>query len=174
MPHWSNPVVYLLLPPSAMRGLRCLPGLCILILLTACAGESPSPEAQLRAVIEAGEVAVESRDLGATMELVDPDYRDSRQRDWHQLRGLVAGYFFRHPSIYIIGKIEGIEFIQPERAKVVMFAGLAGSPQEAAGPLAGWRGNLLRLELEFKQQAGETWRLQSADWRPATREDFAL
>jgi hypothetical protein len=144
-----------------------------MLILAACGAEPPSPEAQLRATIEAGAKAVESRDLAAAMELVDPDYRDSRQRDWHQIRGLLAGYFFRHHSIYVISKIDQIEILESDKANLVVYAGLAGSAQEAAGPLGGWRGNLLRLDLEFRRHDEEEWRLASADWRQATREDFA-
>lgn len=144
----------------------------ILILLAGCGSEPSSPEAQLRALLEAGEAAVESRDLTAAMDMVDPDYRDSGQRDWRQLRAMLAGYFFRHPTIYVISQIDRIEMVQPERAHIVLFAGLAGSAQEAAGPLTGWRGNLLRFELEFRRHGEEEWRLTSAAWRSATREDF--
>jgi hypothetical protein len=143
-----------------------------LALLWGCGRELPSPEEQVSAVLEAAELEVESRDLAAVMERIDPAYQDHRQRDWRQLRALLAGYFMRHPSIYVISKVDRLEMVQPDRARVVLFAGLAGSAQEATGPLNGWRGNLLRLDLEFKQHEGETWRLLRADWRPARREDF--
>jgi hypothetical protein len=142
-------------------------------LIASCASESLSPEERLRATLEAGEREVEARELSAVMQRVDPGYRDDRQRDWRQIRALLAGYFFRHPSIYVISQIERIELLQPDRASVVLFAGLAGSAQEAAGPLRGWRGNLLRLDLEFKRQDEETWLLVSADWRSVTRDDLS-
>jgi hypothetical protein len=141
--------------------------------MAACGHEPISPEEQLRAVLEAGEREVEARELSAVMELVDPDYRDEHQRDWRQMRALLAGYFFRHPSIYVISQVERIEIHQPDRASVVLFAGLAGSAQEAASPLSGWRGNLLRLDLEFTRRDEETWLLVSAAWRPVTRDDLA-
>ncbi len=144
----------------------------VLALLAGCGSTPPSPEVQLRSVLEAGESAVEARDLAAAMKLVDSDYRGADQQDWRQLRAMLAGYFFRHPSIYVISQIDRIEIIRPGRAHVVLFAGLAGSAQEAAGPLSGWRGNLLRLDLEFTLHDEEEWRLMSAAWRPATREDF--
>jgi hypothetical protein len=143
-----------------------------LALLWGCDREPPTPEEQVRAVLEAAELEVESRDLAAVMARIDPDYLDARQRDWRQLRALLGGYFIRHPSLFVISQIDQLEIVQPDRARVVLFAGLAGSAQEAAGPLSGWRGNLLRLDLEFKQHEGETWRLLRAAWRPARREDF--
>jgi len=154
---------------------RLMTGLLAVVLLCSlpgCGSEPPSPEQQLRALIGEAETAVESRDLAAAMALVDPQYRDDRQRDWRQLRALLAGYFFRHPSIYVISQVDRIEVPQPDQARAVVFAGLAGSAQEAESPLAGWRANLLRLELQFSRPDGEDWRLASASWRPATREDF--
>ena len=141
--------------------------------LSACSDEPASPEQALRAVLEAGEQAVEARDLMAVMERVDPDYRDDRQRDWRQLRALLAGYFFRHPDVYVISQVERIEILQPDKAEVVLFAGLAGSAQEASGPLSGLRGQLLRFDMTFRQVEAEDWRLLTASWRPVTREDLA-
>ncbi len=144
----------------------------LLCLLSGCGEEPPPPEEQLRALITAAETAVESRDLGAAMELVDPNYTDERQRDWRQLRALLAGYLFRHTSIHVISQIDRIEITQPDRANAVVFAGLAGSAQEADTPLAGWRANLLRFELQFSRPDEGEWRLASAAWRQASREDF--
>ncbi|MEJ2394907.1 MAG: hypothetical protein P8Z77_09005 [Candidatus Thiodiazotropha sp.] len=149
-----------------------LVALLVMLLFSGCSGEPLSPEAQLRALLAAGEMEIESRDLSAVMERVAPDYLDARQRDWRQMRALLAGYFLRHPSIFVISQIDRIHIIEPGRAQVVVLAGLAGSAQEAAGPLGGWRGNLLRLDLTFKRNADEAWQLTGADWRPATREDF--
>jgi hypothetical protein len=155
-----------------LRLFRLVPVALPLLLLWGCGGEPMSPEEQLRAVLAEAEAEVESRDLAAVMERIDPDYQDQRQRDRRQLRALLAGYFFRHPSIFVISQVDRLEIVPPDRAKVVVLAGLAGSAQEAAGPLSGWRGNLLRLDLEFKLHEGQAWRLFRADWRQAEREDF--
>ncbi len=172
-PHRPGRITLWRLPVALAGGIvRWLGLLTVALLLSACAGEPPSAEAQLRALLEAGEAEVEARDLAALMERVDPAYRDSHQRDWRQLRALLAGYFFRHPAIYVLSRIDRIEIEQPDRARVVLIAGLAGSAQEAAGPLTGWRGNLLRLDLQFRQHDEGVWQLIQADWRSARREDF--
>lgn len=141
-------------------------------ILVGCSDTPLTPEAQLAGLIDTAELAVEERDLAAVMELVDPQYLDTRQRDWRRLRAMLAGYFLRHPSIYVISKVDRIELLGEREAEVLVFAGLAGSAQEDAGPLTGWRGNLLRLDLVFRRNDDEIWRLHQADWRPATREDF--
>ena len=146
--------------------------LLMLLLLVACSDEPVTPEQEVRAVLAAGELEVEERDLLAVMERIDEEYLDEKRRDWRQLRAMLAGYFFRHPDIYVISQIDHIEIPQPGRAEVVLFAGLAGSAQEAAGPLSGLRGNLLRLDLTFRRKEADDWRLLSATWRPVTREDL--
>lgn len=150
------------------------PVLLALALLTLCGcGRAPeTPEDQLRQLIQEAEAAVESRHLSDLTVLIDPAYTDAEGRNFYQLRGMIAGYFFRHPSIFVISRVDRIELTGDAAAKVLLYAGLAGSAQEAAGPLSGWRANLLRFELDFRRNAAGDWRLHSADWRPATREDF--
>jgi len=147
--------------------------LAILMLLFGCGGEPESPETRLRGLIGEAEAALESRDLARVMEFVDPAYRDEQGRDRAQLRGLLAGYFLRHPSIHILSKIDLLEIRAQDDAFVLAYAGVAGSPQEAEAPLSQWRGRLLRLELDFKRDDEGEWRLRKAAWRSARREDFA-
>lgn len=146
--------------------------LLLLGILAGCGDEPVTPEVALTRLIEAGEEAVEVRDLSSAMALVDPEYSDARGNGWPQLRGLLAGYFIRHPSIYVISKIDRIELVSDREADVLVYAGLAGSAQEASGPLTGWRGNLLRLDLGFILNDDGDWLLQRAAWRSARRDDF--
>jgi len=55
--------------PSNYTGLAVVG---VMLLSWGCGG-GDSPEAQVRAVIETGEVAAEERDLSALMDLVSPD-----------------------------------------------------------------------------------------------------
>jgi hypothetical protein len=143
-----------------------------LLLFSACGGEPASPEQELQIVLEAAELEVEARNLPALMQRVDPDYTDAGQRDWRQLRALLAGYFLRHPEIYVISQVERIDITQPGQAQVVLFAGLAGSAHEAAGPLSGLRGRLLRFDLSFRRVSADDWLLQRAAWRRIRQEDL--
>ncbi|MCU7907548.1 MAG: hypothetical protein KZQ71_01855 [Candidatus Thiodiazotropha sp. (ex Lucinoma aequizonata)] len=52
-------------------------------------------------MITDGEAAIESRDLSAVLEMVDPRYLDKQQHDYHQLRVLLPGCFLRYRSIHI-------------------------------------------------------------------------
>ncbi|MCU7849971.1 MAG: hypothetical protein KZQ89_18670 [Candidatus Thiodiazotropha sp. (ex Lucinoma kastoroae)] len=144
------------------------------MLVIGCSSEPTDPEQQLRTLITDGEAAIESRDLSAVLEMVDSRYLDKQQRDYHQLRALLAGYFLRHRSIHIISRIERIEIEPGGIAQVTLYAGLAGSPQEDAMPLSQWRGDLIRLQLHVVLSDDEAWRVRDADWRLAHPSDLVL
>lgn len=146
--------------------------LTIPVLLLGCDAGLESPEERLKALIAEAETALEARDLPRVMEFVDPAYEDEGGRDRAQLRGVLAGYFLRHPSIHILAKVDRLEIRTGEEAFVLLYAGVAGSSREAEAPLSQWRGRLLRLELDFKRNEAGEWRLRRARWRSARREDF--
>jgi hypothetical protein len=87
---------------------------------------------------------------------------------------MLLGYFMRHKSVHILSKIDQVDLLSDHEAAVVLFAGLAGSPQEAEMTPPQWRGDLLRIELFFKLNDDNEWRLQMAEWRRAAAEDFSL
>ncbi|MES9816858.1 MAG: hypothetical protein ABW155_09420 [Candidatus Thiodiazotropha sp.] len=158
-----------------MKNKRSLGILLIIVSLLSvgCSDTPLSPEEQLRNVISEAETYLESRDLSSAMTFVDPAYRDESGRDFRELKAMLLGYFMRHKSIYIISTIDQIDIRSENQAEVVLFAGLAGSPQETEMTLSQWHGELLRLKLMFTR-GDDDWRLQMAQWRRATPQDFAL
>lgn len=143
----------------------------IALVILGCSDSAVSPEAQLRQTISEAETSIKARDLSASMAFIDAGYQDQNGFELRQLRAMLAGYFLRHKSIFMLTKIENLEIVDEDKAKVLLFAGLAGSPQENAPSLAAWRGDLIRLELKFIQQ-DDDWLLTQADWRRAGPEDF--
>ncbi|MES9993624.1 MAG: hypothetical protein ABW098_16865 [Candidatus Thiodiazotropha sp.] len=149
--------------------------LLFLTLLTAGCSEQPlSVEQQLQQLLSQAETHLESRDLSSAMGFVDSAYSDSEGRDFRALRTMLVGYFMRHKSIHILSKIDQIELLASGDAQVVVFAGLAASPQALERGLSQWRGDLLRLQLLFVQHNEGEWLLRTAQWRRARPEDFAL
>lgn len=138
----------------------------------ACSERPLSAEEQLRGLLSKAEADLEARDLDAAMASVAPTYEDSAGRDYRALRTLLFGYLLRHKSIHILSKIDQIELVSDTQARLVVFAGLAGSAQEAETVLSGWRGELLRLRLQFEKSREGEWYLHSAQWRRATPQDF--
>lgn len=143
------------------------------LLLAACGDAPLSPEAQLSHILEKAERHLEARDLSSAMSYVDPGYQDKSGRDFRALKGMLLGYLMRHKSIHILSKIEQIVLLSENEAEVVLYAGLAATPQEQDARLSQWRGDLLRLELRFKH-SDDDWLLQAARWRRAMPEDFTF
>jgi hypothetical protein len=145
----------------------------ISLFLAACSDSPPSPQEQLRNILSEAETFLEARELSSVMAYVDPDYQDRNGRDFRALRAMLLGYFIRHKSIYILSKIDEIVLRNENEAHIVVFAGLAGNPQEKDLSLSQWRGDLLRLQLQFKRRDND-WLLQTAEWRRASPQDLAF
>ncbi|MBT2969508.1 MAG: hypothetical protein KME56_09455 [Candidatus Thiodiazotropha sp. (ex Ctena orbiculata)] len=139
-----------------------------------CSDQPLTVEEQLKNLLNQAVAHLEARDLSSAMDFVDPAYSDKDGRDFRSLKTMLVGYFLRHKSIHILAKIDQIELLSEGDAEVVVFAGLAGSPQEVELGLSQWRGDLLRLKLLFVQQRDGEWRLRSAEWRRAAPQDFSL
>jgi hypothetical protein len=145
----------------------------ISIFVGGCSDTPLSPEEQLRNILGEAETHLEARDLSSVMAYVDSGYQDKSGRDIRALKAMMLGYFMRHKSIYILSKIDEIVVHSEHEAGIVLFAGLAGAPQEQEMPLSQWRGDLLRLQLQFKRR-DDDWLLQTAEWRRVTPQDFAF
>ncbi|MEW8400339.1 MAG: hypothetical protein AB2717_06545 [Candidatus Thiodiazotropha sp.] len=159
---------------SSPSRLAALLPLLISLMYGGCSDRPPSVEEQLQQLLNQAETHLEARDLSSAMAFVDPAYSDGDGRDFRALRAMLVGYFLRHKSIHIISKVDQIELLPEGDAEVVVFAGLAGSPQQVEQGLSQWRGDLLRLKLLFVAQGDGEWRLRSAEWRRAAPQDFSL
>jgi hypothetical protein len=138
--------------------------------LAACS-DPETPEEQVRALIDAGEEAVEGRDVSAVLELVSPDFRDARARDRDALRRLLAGQFLTHPSIHLLVQTDEIRFPAPERAEVLLYVAMTGTRVDSAAALAGVDADLYRLDLELAL-ADDAWQVTGGAWRRVTAADF--
>jgi hypothetical protein len=141
------------------------------LFVTACSDTPLSPEQQLSNILNEAETYLEARELTSAMAYVDPGYQDNSGRDFRALKALLLGYLMRHKSIHIFSKVDTIVIHAENEAEVVLFAGLAATSQQQDVTPAQWRGDLLRLELQFKRR-DDDWLLQTAQWRRATPLDF--
>jgi hypothetical protein len=141
------------------------------LLLSGCSGQGASPEEQIMALLERAETAVENRSLSDAAELISPAYRDQAGRDRRGLKQLLLGYFLRNQSIHVLKQVRRIDLQEADRARVVLFAGVAGQRPGEATSLQQWRGDLVRLEAELILDDGE-WRLVAASWRRASQGDL--
>ena len=157
-------------PVKPARAVRLLLAALAALALFACS-DPGTPEEQVRALIDAGEEAVESRDVSAVLDLVSPDFRDARERDRDALRRLLAGQFLTHPSIHLLVQTDEIRFPAPDRAEVLLYVAMTGTRVDSAAALAGLSADLYRVDLELAL-FDDAWRVTGGAWRRVTAADF--
>ena len=141
------------------------------LLLSGCGGEKQTPEARIRALIGAGEAAVESRDLSRVLELISEDYRDDRGLDLQEVKRIIAGQFLIHQSIHLLVQTEEIRLLSPTRAQALTYVAMSGASIDSPDDLLGLRADLYRFDLELEIE-DDDWRITGGQWRRATVADF--
>ena len=140
--------------------------LAVMLLAGAC-GSRETPEARVRAVIDAGEAAAEARDLSALMELVSPAYRDERGSDADELKQYLRGYLFTHQSVQLLTRVESVEFPYRDFARVRLTLGTLGR-ESAAATAFDVAADVNEIVLELALEDDE-WRVVRAAWQSARR-----
>ena len=130
--------------------------------------QSGTPEAQVRAVIAAGEQAAEARDLSGLLEHVSAAFLDEHGGSRDDLKQTLRGYFVAHQSIALLTRIDSVEFPYRDLARVRVTVGTLG--REAAEATAfELAADVNEIVLELKLEDDE-WRVVRAAW-PSTRRD---
>ena len=130
-------------------------------MLAGC-GREESPEAQVRAVIVAGEVAAEARDLAGLLEHVSPAFRDANGGGPDELKQSLRGYFVMHPSVHLLTRVASVEFPYRDYARVQLEVGMLGRETAGAASLdlaADVKEIVLELALE-----DDEWKVVRAAW----------
>jgi len=132
------------------------------VLVAAC-GRPETPEEAIRAMVEAAEQAAEGRDASGLVALVADEYRDGSGNDAEGIRRYLRGYLLAHQSVHLVTRIEEIELVGNELARVHATVGMLGREAAADSPLE-LAGEVLELELRLALEDGE-WKVTRADWR---------
>jgi hypothetical protein len=132
-----------------------------LALLSGCADEA-SPEQQVRAVIEAMELAAEQRDVGELMQHISDNYRDAQGQDRTEVSRYVRGYFVVNQSVHLLTRIESLEFPAPDEARVKLQVGMAGREGEPGA--AGFTADVHNFDVVLVRE-DDAWKVSYADWR---------
>jgi hypothetical protein len=130
------------------------------VLLTACSDQA-SPEQQVRAVIDAMEVAAEARDVGDLMAHLSDNYRDAQGQDRQQAALHARGYFISNQSVHLLTRIESLEFPAADEARVKLQVGMAGRGGETGA--GGLSADLHDFDLVLVRE-GDDWKVSYADW----------
>jgi hypothetical protein len=135
-------------------------------MLGGCA-QSGTPEAQVRAVIAAGEQAAEARDLSGLLEHVSAAFVDEHGGGRDELKQTLRGYFVAHQSIALLIRVDSVEFPYRDLARVRVTVGTLG--REAAGTTAfDLATDINEIVLELKLEDDE-WKVVHAAWQSTRR-----
>nr|MBO2487910.1 hypothetical protein [Gammaproteobacteria bacterium] len=145
-------------PSKPMRATAAL----LLLLLAACSDRA-SPDAQVRAVIERIERAVEERDVGDVLAHIAAQYRDEYGNDRETVGRALRGYFIAHQSIHLLTRIEALYFLSDDEARVAVLVAMVG--RDAAATNA-WdlAADLYSFDLVLVRDGAE-WKVTWARWR---------
>jgi hypothetical protein len=140
---------------------------CALAVAASGCGAS-DPEAEIRALLTAAEVAAEARDVGFFGDAIGANYRDARGNDREAMLRMLRGYFIANQRIEIVSRIDEVVIEGGDAARAVVHAGMVGRRTDA--PLIdGLDADLYRFELELVNDGGN-WQVIGADFERALGE----
>lgn len=138
----------------------------LVVLLTACAGDEDTPEAQVRRTLLQLEQAVEARQPRDLEPLLAETYRDR----YHPNRGAairsLAAYVRRHRQIHLFTLIDAVTLdASAGSANAVVYVAMTGVPATSAEALVAVNADLYRFDIAL-QADGTHWTVSGSDWRP--------
>jgi hypothetical protein len=128
------------------------------LLVMAC-GSPAGPEEAVRQWVADAEAAVEARDRGSLIDMIEDGYIDARGNRRDDIDKLLRLYFLRSQKIVLASKIDQVSIHDDSAAMVMLTVGMAGSD---AG-LFGFSADAYRFELEL-EFSGRAWKLIGARW----------
>jgi hypothetical protein len=130
-------------------------------LLSGCSGPAAGPEEQIRAWVQHGQEAAQSRDRGELMDMISPAYADARGNSRDDLGNIMRILFLRQGQggIMLLTHIDVLTIHGDSAADLVLDVGMAGSD---AGAL-GFSADAYRFEMELERD-GDEWLLIAARW----------
>lgn len=137
----------------------------ICLCLAACGGNGGTPEDEIRAWIERGELAAEEKDRRELLSMISTDYADARGNDLEQIGNILRIYFLRQQSVALLTTIDDIAVTGGTAAIAKITVGMAGS----TGGALGFDADVYHFEMEL-EKPGDEWLLIGARWAPLGRE----
>lgn len=130
-------------------------------------GHEDTPDAQVRAVIAAGEAAAEARDLSGILEHVSADFRGDSDGGPDELRQVLRGYLVMHQSVHLLTRVDSVEFPYRDYARVRLTVGTLG--RESAGATAfDLAADVHDVVLELRLE-DDAWKVVRAEWQSTRR-----
>ncbi len=136
-----------------------------------CGGEELPAEEQIRARLAEIERLAEAGDVAGVKEFISEGYADAAGNDRRALAAWLTFQRMQHRNLYVWSRIRSLELSDPERAAVVIVAGMAASPVSGPADLARMRADVYEIDLDLADEGGG-WRVVSATWRPTQPTDL--
>ncbi|MGD1983753.1 MAG: hypothetical protein PVF93_07580 [Chromatiaceae bacterium] len=138
----------------------------LVAMLTAC-GTDDSPEAQLRAAVDAFVDAVEAAAPRAAGDILHSAYRDARHPDKRSAVATLFWYTRQHSAVHLFTAIRAIE-LDPSAgsARSRILVAMAGVPIESIETLVSLNADLYRFDVDWQLEEG-AWRVISSRWQRA-------
>ncbi len=116
-------------------------------------------EAELRDWVDRGVAAAESKQRAVLVDMISPDYADTRGYDRGRVEGIFRAYFLRMKTIELLTTIDEITVIDDSAAELLVTVGMAGRHDG----LIGFSADAYQFSLELTKDGGD-WALISARW----------
>lgn len=133
--------------------------LLLLASITACDGDASDPEEQVRAWVDAMQLAAEEKARRDIVANISPAYVDTRGNSRDDIESMLRVYFLQQNKIALLNTVDDIKVIGGTAAEVSMTVAMAGTNNSRFGISA----DAYRFELELEHD-GDAWRLISARW----------
>ena len=125
-------------------------GLVAAMLLPGCRGERPSPEAEVRALINSAVTAAEQKSIRTLRDSISEKYADEQGQDKRAIENLLRLHFLRNESVHLFAHIQSVTLPQPDRAQAIVLVAMAGVPIASAQELPALRADLHRFEIDLR------------------------
>ena len=138
-------------------------GMLILFIAASLACHKEDEKEKVKKVITAVQTAVEEKRIRGVTAHIAKDYRDPQGNNFEALRGLLLGYFLRHPKIS--GYITHFDIsVDGASAKATFKAILTSSKKTGSvTDVVPEQLGVYRFDVEFKKESGD-WKITSARW----------
>jgi hypothetical protein len=147
-------------------------GLIVLALSLGLSCSAPSPEEQVRQLIERAEAAARDRDVGALGKMVSDRYRDAAGNGKREALAILRYQFLQHQSLHLLKRARSIRSTEPGIVEAVVLVAAADVEFRSVSELESISAELLRFDLVFAEEDGGDWRVLEAEWRSVGPADF--
>jgi hypothetical protein len=154
------------------RGRTLLQGLIAPALLLGLSCSTPSPEEQVRELIERAEAAARDRDVGELSDMLSERYRDAAGNGKQQALAILRYQFLQHQSLHLLKRVRTIQSTEPGIVEAVLLVAAADVEFRSVNELESVSAELLRFDLVFAEEDGGDWRVLEAEWRSVGPADF--